>query len=105
MFDVAFSLLICCSLVCKAILKALLPWLSLDTPMILPGIFLLNSSVVAKKAACGPPYPKGTPNLCAFPTAASAFISPGVFNMLRARRSVAKQVYIFLFFASFINSV
>ena len=54
-FDVALSLLICCSLVCRAILSASLPFESLDLPMILPGINLLYSSLVAKKAACGPP--------------------------------------------------
>ena len=40
-FDVAFSLLICCSLVWSAILKALFPSTSSLTPIILPGMFLL----------------------------------------------------------------
>ena len=63
MFDVALSLLICCSLVCKAILNALSPFTSLVNPIILPGKLLLYFSLVAKKAACGPPYPNGIPNL------------------------------------------
>ena len=101
----AFSLRICCSLVCKAILKAFAPCLSFDTPIILPGIFLLKISEVAKKAACGPPYPIGTPNLCVFPTAASAPISAGVFNILRANKSVDRQVYIFDCLAFLMNLV
>ena len=59
---VALSLLMCCSLVCKDNLYALLPCLSTYTPTILPGIDLLYSSLVAKNAACGPPYPIGIPN-------------------------------------------
>ena len=51
MLDVALSLLICCSLVCKAILRALFPSTSKVTPIILPGIFLLYSFLVAKYAA------------------------------------------------------
>ena len=44
-----------------------------------------------KNAACGPPYPIGTPNRCEFPTAASAPISPGDFNRVSANKSVAIQ--------------
>ena len=55
MLDVALSRLMCCSRVCSAILKARLPSLSIETPIILPGIERLNSSLVAKNAACGPP--------------------------------------------------
>ena len=62
MLDVAFSLRICCSRVCKAILNARFPSESTETPMILPGILLLYFSFVAKNAACGPPNPIGTPN-------------------------------------------
>ena len=89
MLEVAFSLLICCSLVCKAIRKQRLPCASILTPMIRPGIFLLKSSLVAKKAACGPPKPKGTPNLCEDPIATSAPNSPGGVKSVNARRSVA----------------
>ena len=39
--DVALSLLMCCSRVCKAIRKALLPDLSWVTPIILPGTLRL----------------------------------------------------------------
>ena len=53
--EVALSLFICCSLVCNAILNAGFPSESLETPIILPGIDLLYSSLVAKKAAWGPP--------------------------------------------------
>ena len=45
--------------------------------MILPGIARLNSSVVEKNAACGPPIPIGTPNLCELPSTTSAPHSPG----------------------------
>jgi len=48
MLLVALSLLICYSLVCKAILKAWFPWRSLEIPIILPGIFLLYLSTAAK---------------------------------------------------------
>ena len=48
---VAFSRLICCSRVWSAILKAWSLFLSTETPINLPGIALLNSSFVAKKAA------------------------------------------------------
>ena len=66
--EVALSLLICCSRVYIASLKAEFPLESLDYPIILPGIFLFNSSVEAKNAAEGPPKPIGTPNLWALPT-------------------------------------
>jgi hypothetical protein len=36
-----------------------------------PGIWRLKASRVAKKAACGPPKPSGTPNRCALPRATS----------------------------------
>ncbi len=63
MLLVALSLRMCCSLVCNANLRAVLPCTSLDTPTSRPGKFLLNFSFVAIKAACGPPKPIGTPNL------------------------------------------
>ena len=63
MLLVALSRRICCSLVWSAIRSPGLPAASLDTPIILPGILRLYCSLVAKKAACGPPYPIGTPNL------------------------------------------
>ena len=87
--EVAFSRLMCCSRVCKAIRRALLPWASMLTPINLPGIPRLKSSRVAKKAACGPPNPMGTPSLCAEPTATSAPNSPGGVNKDNASKSVA----------------
>jgi hypothetical protein len=51
MFDVALSLFMCCSLVCKAILRAGSSSTSLVKPIILPGTDLLYSSLVAKYAA------------------------------------------------------
>lgn len=57
MFEVALSLLMCCSLVWRAILRAKLSCLSDEIPMILPGIFLTFSFLsieivfVAKNAA------------------------------------------------------
>ncbi len=69
--------------------KAGFPSASTLTPMILPGILLLKSSLAAKKAACGPPKPSGTPNLWLDPIATSAPNSPGGTNKVRASRSVA----------------
>ncbi len=88
-FEVAFSRLMCCSLVCNAILNARFPCASILTPINLPGIPLLNSSLVAKNAACGPPYPMGTPKRCADPTATSAPNSPGEVSTVNASKSVA----------------
>ena len=67
----AFSLLICCSLVCNASLRDFSPFLDRVCPTILPGISLLYFSLQAKYAAWGPPKPIGTPNLCILPTATS----------------------------------
>lgn len=87
MLLVALSLLICCSLVCIAILKAWFPCMSLEIPMTRPGIFLLCLSMQAKYPGCGPPYPKGIPILYAEPTAISAPILPGGLNRFRERIS------------------
>ena len=57
--------------------------------MIRPGTIRLNSSRVAKNAACGPPKPIGTPNLCELPIAISAPISAGVFRIVKAKISQA----------------
>ena len=48
-----------------------------STPTRRPGIARLWASDVAKKAACGPPKPSGTPARWALPTAMSAPHSPG----------------------------
>ena len=56
----------------------------------------LNSSLVAKKAACGPPYPIGIPNRCEFPTTISAPISPGGFKTVKANKSEIKIAFPFL---------
>ena len=55
MFEVAFSRRMCCSRVWSAMRSAVRPRLSTETPMIRPGIARLCASLVAKKAACGPP--------------------------------------------------
>ena len=88
----ALSLRICCSRVWSAIRSALFPLLSTETPIIRPGIFRLKSSFAATNAACGPPKPIGTPNLCELPTAISAPISPGVGIRARAIKSVATAI-------------
>ena len=49
----AFSLRICCSLACKVKTKPFLPCWSLANPTILPGILLINFSVVAIKPRYG----------------------------------------------------
>ena len=61
MFEVALSRRMCCSRVCSAIRRAADPKRSFETPMMRPGKLRLYSSRAAKKAACGPPYPIGTP--------------------------------------------
>jgi len=40
----------------------MLPLLSIETPMMRPGAWRTCFSSVTKNAACGPPYPSGTPN-------------------------------------------
>ena len=92
MLLVAFSLLMCCSLVCRANLYARFPELSIEAPTILPGRDLLSSSFTAIKAAWGPPHPRGTPNLCEEPITMSAFNSPGAFNKVSANKSLAKVI-------------
>ena len=100
---VAFSLRICCSLVCKAMRKQRLPCASIVTPIIRPGIVLLNSSFVAKNAACGPPKPMGTPKRCALPMATSAPSSPGAVSSVSANKSVAIITNAFAVCAASIN--
>ena len=58
----ALSFFICCSLVCKDILKASTPFLSIDFPIIRPGNNRKCLSFIAKKAEWGPPFHKGNPN-------------------------------------------
>ena len=60
--------------------------------MIRPATARLYSSLVAKKAACGPPNPSGTPNRCDEPRAMSAPMAPGDFSSTRAIRSLATAV-------------
>ena len=57
--------------------------------MMRPGVDRLYSSRVAKNAACGPPYPMGTPNRCELPTTMSAPISPGDLIRVNASKSLA----------------
>ena len=66
-------------------------WRSRVTPTIRPGTFLLNFSLVAKKAACGPPNPRGTPKRWEFPITTSAPNSPGGLRRQRLKRSVARN--------------
>ncbi len=89
MLLVALSRRMCCSRVCSAIRRAGLPSASLERPMIRPGRKRLWASPVAKKAACGPPKPIGTPNRWLLPMAMSAPNSPGGVSRVRASRSVA----------------
>ena len=79
----------CCSRVCRAMRYAWCPRASTDMPMIRPGACRTNDSRVAKKAACGPPYPSGTPKRWELPTTASAPISPGGVRSVSASRSLA----------------
>jgi len=61
--------------------------------------------MVAKYAACGPPYPMGTPNLWVFPTTASAPNSPGGVSSVRLNKSEATIVKIFFLCACSIKSL
>ena len=56
-----------------------------------PGRLRLNSSRVAKNAACGPPKPIGTPKRWLEPTTTSAPHSPGGTSSVSASRSVATR--------------
>mmetsp|Transcript_34347 Transcript_34347/g.75125 ORF Transcript_34347/g.75125 Transcript_34347/m.75125 type:complete len:263 (-) Transcript_34347:1057-1845(-) len=61
MLEVALSRRMCCSRVCMAMRSAGLPLASTLTPMMRPGSCRLYASDVDRNAACGPPYPMGTP--------------------------------------------
>ena len=54
-----------------------------------PGSCFKRSFFTEKNPACGPPYPRGTPNRCEFPRHMSAPTSPGGSNTHRASKSVA----------------
>lgn len=95
MLLVALPCLICCSRVCKVNRYAFLLFESIDSPIILPGISRLKKSLAAKKAACGPPYPSGTPKRCEFPNAISAPISFGLFNKHSDNISVAQTAIVY----------
>ena len=66
------------------------PCASTVTPTRRPGIWRLNSSRVARYAACGPPKPIGTPKRCALPTTTSAPHSPGGVEQ-RQRQQVGRD--------------
>ena len=89
MLEVAFSRRMCCSRVCSAMRSAGFPSESVETPMMRPGICRFSSSRQAKKAACGPPKPSGTPKRCVVPTTMSAPHSPGGVSRASERRSAA----------------
>ena len=88
-FEVAFSRRICCSRVCSARRYAGLPSASIDWPTSLPGIERLYLSRTAKKPACGPPKPIGTPKRCELPTTTSAPNSAGDLSKVSASKSLA----------------
>ena len=76
-----------------------MPKTSCETPISLPGTIRANSSRVARKAACGPPNPIGTPKRCELPTAISAPMSAGVLIKASANTSQATIVNTPLAFA------
>ncbi len=53
------------------------------------GVIDVEGNLVYYNEPCGPPYPRGTPKRCEFPTAMSAPHSPGGVSNARLRRSVA----------------
>lgn len=79
--------------------------------MILPGIFRTFSFLsieiflVAKNPAYGPPYPIGIPNLWAEPKQISAPISPGGLVMVKANKSEATTLIVFVSLSFLNNSV
>ena len=89
MLEVAFSRRMCCSRVCSASRRAGRPSVSTLTPTMRPGIERAARSWAARKPACGPPKPIGTPNRCAEPTAMSAPNCPGGTASRHANGSVA----------------
>ena len=93
MFELAFSRRICCSRVCSAMRRAVLPCASTDTPMIRPGAERLSLSLNAKYAACGPPKPIGIPKRCVLPKAISAPMLAGDLSRTRLRMSLATMAY------------
>lgn len=62
----------------------------------------LNCSVQAKKAACGPPKPRGTPKRCALPSDMSHPNSFGLFNKHNDNKSVAQTTKVPFFLAFWI---
>ncbi len=95
----------CCSRVCSAKRNAGFPALSILCPTNLPGRDRSKPSRTARKPACGPPNPIGTPNLCAEPIAISAPHSPGDLIRVRANKSVAMITNVFFALASLIRSM
>ena len=63
--------------------KAVFPLRSMEAPISRPGMLRMFLSRAAKKAACGPPNPIGTPNLCELPMTTSAPNSPGGLSKTR----------------------
>lgn len=61
--------------------------------MILPGIERIYSFLVAKNPACGPPNPKGVPNLCDVPQAISNPYSPGLFYLILENKSTPTATF------------
>ena len=60
-------------------------------PIMRPGMCLTKAARVAKKPACGPPYPSGTPNRWLVPSAMSQPSSPGGRSSVSASRSCPVQ--------------
>ena len=89
MLEVAFSRRMCCSRVCKVKRYAGLPSASTETPTSRPGSERLNASRVAMKAACGPPFPIGTPKRWLLPITTSAPCAPALSINTAASGSVA----------------
>ena len=89
MFEVAFSRRMCCSRVCRVRRYAGFPSASTETPTSRPGRARLYASRVDKNAACGPPFPIGTPKRWLLPIATSAPCAPGLSSRTAASGSVA----------------
>src|SRR3989338_4767136 len=97
MFDVAFSLRICCSLVAIVRTYPRCPFLSTVSPTSLPVICLRYLSSVAKKPRYGPPKLRLFPKDCPSPTTISAPSSPGGLRRPRDMGSVMATIRMLLF--------
>ena len=91
-FDVAFSLLICCSLADNVSTKPFFPSTSSDSPTIRPGICLKYLFFVDNRPTYGPPKFIGLPRDWPSHATISAPIAPGDFTIPNDKTSVTTTI-------------